>query len=209
MRSKFVAYYRVSTDNQGKSGLGLDARRKAVLDYLDGGKWELLEEFTEVESGKNGDRPELKKAIAFAKKHRARLVIAKLDRLSRNVAFIATLLEKKVDFVAVDNPHATKFNLHILAAVAEFERDAISKRTREALAAAKARGQQLGDPEIGQRSRVAADAHAESLREIVTPLAGRTTRAIAKALNDRGILAPRGGQWQSPQVMRLMNRLGL
>jgi DNA invertase Pin-like site-specific DNA recombinase len=209
MRGKFVAYYRVSTDNQGKSGLGLDAQRKAVLDYLDGGKWELLEEFTEVESGKNGDRPELKKAIAFAKKHRARLVIAKLDRLSRNVAFIATLLEKKVDFVAVDDPHATKFNLHILAAVAEFERDAISKRTREALAAAKARGQQLGDPEIGQRSRVAADAHAESLREIVTPLAGRTTRAIAKALNDRGILAPRGGQWQSPQVMRLMNRLGL
>jgi DNA invertase Pin-like site-specific DNA recombinase len=209
MRGKFVAYYRVSTDNQGKSGLGLDAQRKAVLDYLDGGKWELLEEFTEVESGKNGDRPELKKTIAFAKKHRARLVIAKLDRLSRNVAFIATLLEKKVDFVAVDNPHATKFNLHILAAVAEFERDAISKRTREALAAAKARGQQIGDPEIGQRSRVAADAHAESLRQIVTPLAGRTTRAIAKALNDRGILAPRGGQWQSPQVMRLMNRLGL
>jgi DNA invertase Pin-like site-specific DNA recombinase len=95
-----------------------------------------------------------------------------------------------------------------LAAVAEFERDAISKRTREALAAAKARGQQLGDPEIGRRSRVAADAHTESLREIVRPLAGRTSRAIAKALNDRGIPAPRGGLWQSPQIMRLMNRLG-
>src|SRR5215831_6085050 len=107
------------------------------------------------------------------------------------------------------NPHATKFNLHILAAVAEFERDAISKRTKEALAAAKARGQQLGDPEIGQRSRVAADAHAETLRAIVTPLAGRTTRAIAAHLNDRGIPAPRGGLWQSPQVMRLMNRLRL
>jgi DNA invertase Pin-like site-specific DNA recombinase len=196
MRGKFVAYYRVSSDKQGRSGLGLDAQRKAVLDYLDGGKWEMLEEFTEVESCKNSDPPEVKKAIAFAKKHRARLVIAKLDRLSRNVAFIATLLEKKVDFVAVDNPHATKFNLHILAAVAEFERDAISKRTREALAAAKARSLKLDDPEIGQRSRVAADAHAESLREIVTPLAGQTTRAIANALNDRGISAPRGGLWQ-------------
>src|SRR5215831_10682586 len=107
------------------------------------------------------------------------------------------------------NPHATKFNLHILAAVAEFERDAISKRTREALAAAKARGQQLGDPEIGKRNRAAADAHAESLRAIVTPLAGQTTRAIAKALNERGVPTARGGYWQAPQVMRLMNRLGL
>jgi DNA invertase Pin-like site-specific DNA recombinase len=107
-RGKFVAYYRVSTDKQGKSGLGLAAQRKAVRDYLDGGKW--------IESGKNSDRPELAKAIAFAKKHRARLVVAKLDRLSRNVAFLATLLEKKVDFVAVDNPHATKFNIQILAA---------------------------------------------------------------------------------------------
>src|SRR5215471_13783324 len=118
---------------------------KAVRDYVDGGPWELIGEYTEVETGKRSDRPELEKAIAACKKHRARLVIAKLDRLSRNVAFIATLLEKKIDFLCCDNPHATKFNLHILAAVAEFERDAISKRTTEALAAAKARGVKLGN----------------------------------------------------------------
>jgi DNA invertase Pin-like site-specific DNA recombinase len=99
--------------------------------------------------------------------------------------------------------------VHIHAAVAEKERARIAQRTREALAAAKARGQQLGDPEIGKRNRAAADAHAESLREIVTPLAGQTTRALAKALNDRGIKTVRGGQWQSPQIMRLLDRLGL
>src|SRR4029077_19029045 len=117
------------------SGLGLDAQRTAVSDYLDGGKWELVGEFTEIESGKRADRPQLEKAIAACKRHRARLIIAKLDRLSRNVAFIATLMERKVDFVCCDNPTATKFTIHILAAVAEFEREAISKRTKEALAA--------------------------------------------------------------------------
>src|ERR1700757_4487704 len=145
MRGKFVAYCRVSTNKQGRSGLGLDAQRKAVADYLDGGKWELVGEFTEIETGKRADRPELERAIAACKKHRARLIIAKLDRLSRNVAFISALMERKVDFIAVDNPTATKFTIHILAAVAEHERDAISKRTTEALAAAKARGVKLGN----------------------------------------------------------------
>ena len=126
MRGKFVAYCRVSTNKQGRSGLGLDAQRKAVADYLDGGKWELVGEFTEIETGKRADRPELERAIAASKKHRARLIIAKLDRLSRNVAFISALMERKVDFIAVDNPTATKFTIHILAAVAEHERDAIS-----------------------------------------------------------------------------------
>src|SRR5215813_5790846 len=163
MRGKFIAYYRVSTDKQGRSGLGLEAQRKAVTDYLDGGSWELIGEYTEVESGKRSDRPELAKAIAFAKKHRARLVIAKLDRLSRNVAFISALMERKVDFIAVDNPHATKFNLHILAAVAEFERDAISKRTREALAAAKAKGKILGNyARIAKAKQAATTARAEA-----------------------------------------------
>ena len=164
MRGKFVAYYRVSTQEQGKSGLGLEAQRKAVVDYLDGGKWELVAEFTEVESGKRDDRPELAKAIAWCKRAKARLVIAKLDRLSRDVAFIATLM-KGVDFLAVDNPHANKFTVHILAAVAEFERDAISKRTREALAAAKARGVKLGDYErIAAGKRQATAVRAESVR---------------------------------------------
>ena len=104
MRGKFVAYYRVSTDKQGKSGLGLDAQRKAVVDYLDGGKWTLLDEFTEIESGERNDRPELEKALAACRKHRAKLVIAKLDRLSRNLSFIAALMDRKVDFVCCDNP---------------------------------------------------------------------------------------------------------
>ena len=142
MRGRFIAYYRVSTDKQGKSGLGLDAQRKAVIDYLDGGKWTLLDEFTEIESGKRNDRPELEKALAACKKHRAKLVIAKLDRLSRNLAFIAMLMDRKVDFVCCDNPTATKFTIHILAAV---EPDAISARTKAALAAAKANGKRLGN----------------------------------------------------------------
>ena len=153
LRGKFIAYYRVSTDKQGKSGLGLDAQRRAVADFLDGGKWELLGEFTEIESGKRADRPELEKAIAECKKRRAKLIIAKLDRVSRNVAFIATLMERRVDFLCCDNPTATKFTIHILAAVAEFERDAISKRTKDALAVAKAKGKVLGNYErIARRS---------------------------------------------------------
>ena len=106
MDGNFVAYYRVSTDRQGQSGLGLDAQRKAVMDYLDGGNWKLVAEFTEVESGKNSDRVQLRAAQAVCKKRKAKLVIAKLDRLSRNVAFIANLLEAGTDFLAVDNPHA-------------------------------------------------------------------------------------------------------
>jgi DNA invertase Pin-like site-specific DNA recombinase len=145
-QGKFVAYFRVSTDRQGKSGLGLEAQRKSVLDYLNGGRWELTAEFTEVESGKRSDRPELHKALAACKKHKAKLVIAKLDRLSRNLAFIATLMDSGVEFVAVDNPHANKLTIHILAAVAQHEREIISARTSAALQAAKARGKRLGNP---------------------------------------------------------------
>src|SRR5947199_9156003 len=137
---KFVSYLRVSTDRQGKSGLGLEAQRKAVLDYLDGGRWELVAEFTEVESGKRSDRPELVKALSACKRHKAKLVIAKLDRLSRNLAFIATLMDSGVEFIAVDNPHANKLTVHIFAAVAQHEREIISARTSAALKAAKARG---------------------------------------------------------------------
>ena len=143
---RFVAYYRVSTDRQGRSGLGLEAQQKAVRDYLDGGAWEIVAEFVEVESGKRSDRPELARALDACRKRKGKLVIAKLDRLSRNLAFIATLMELGVEFVAVDNPHANKLTIHILAAVAEHEREAISERTRAALAAAKARGTMLGTP---------------------------------------------------------------
>src|SRR5262245_21022571 len=144
-RGKFVAY-RVSTDRQGQSGLGLEAQRSAVLNHLDGGSWTMFAEFTEVESGKHADRPQLAAALVACKKHKAKLVIAKLDRLSRNLAFIATLMDSGVEFVAVDNPHANKLTLHILAAVAQHEREMISQRTKDALQAAKARGKRLGNP---------------------------------------------------------------
>src|SRR5262245_50835489 len=129
MRGKFFAYYRVSTDKQGKTGYGLEAQRKAVLDYLNGGNWKLVGEFIEVESGKRTDnRPQLAKALAAAKKHKATLILAKLDRLSRNVAFIAGLMESKAKFVCCDMPSATPFMLHVYAAVAEEERRMIAAR---------------------------------------------------------------------------------
>jgi DNA invertase Pin-like site-specific DNA recombinase len=141
----FIAYYRVSTKRQGESGLGLDAQKDAVLSYLNGGNWTLKESFVEIESGrKTKNRPALQEAIAACRKHKATLVIAKLDRLARNVAFISNLMDSKVEFLAVDNPHATRFTLHILAAVAEHEADMISQRTKAALSAAKARGKELG-----------------------------------------------------------------
>jgi DNA invertase Pin-like site-specific DNA recombinase len=137
---RFVAYYRVSTEKQGRSGLGIDAQRHAVQNYLNGGAWKLLAEFTEIESGKRSDRPKLIEAIKLARKDRATLLIAKLDRLARNVAFIANLMEAGVEFVAVDMPHANRLTVHILSAVAEHERELISQRTKAALAAAKERG---------------------------------------------------------------------
>jgi DNA invertase Pin-like site-specific DNA recombinase len=128
-RGKFVAYFRVSTDKQGKSGLGLEAQRQAVQQYLNGGQWSLIGEFTEIESGKRNERPELEKALVACKRNKAKLVIAKLDRLSRNLAFIATLMDSGVEFIAVDNPHANKLTVHILAAVAQHEREMIGQRT--------------------------------------------------------------------------------
>jgi DNA invertase Pin-like site-specific DNA recombinase len=210
VRGKFVAYYRVSTQEQGKSALGLDAQRRAVIDYLDGGKWELVAEFTEVESGKRDDRPELANAIALCKRQKARLIIAKLDRVSRSVAFVATLLEKGVDFLAVDNPHANKFTIHIMSAVAEQERDAISKRTTEALAAAKARGVLLGDyARIAAAKRKATAARAEAVRPAIASTLSLSAAAAADDLNKRGVTTAAGGRWQAVQVIRARRRLGL
>jgi DNA invertase Pin-like site-specific DNA recombinase len=137
---RFVACLRVSTQRQGTSGLGLEAQRKAIDDYLNGGNWTLVEELIKVESGKRDDRPELAKALAACWVHGATLVIAKLDRLARNVAFISNLLASGVEFVAVDFPQANRLTVHILAAVAEHEREMISARTKAALAASKAQG---------------------------------------------------------------------
>jgi DNA invertase Pin-like site-specific DNA recombinase len=144
MVGQFVAYYRVSTDRQGRSGLGLEAQREAVMRHLASHAGELRGEFCEIESGKRTDRPQLASAIAAAKKAKATLIIAKLDRLARNVHFISGLMESGVDFVAADNPHANKLMVHLLAAFAEHEREQISQRTKDALAAAKARGARLG-----------------------------------------------------------------
>lgn len=212
----FVAYYRVSTDKQGKSGLGLEAQRKAVEDFLDGGNWELVEEFTEIESGCRKDRPELERAMAACRKHKATLVIAKLDRLARNVAFVANLMESGVEFVAVDMPQANKLTVHILAAVAEHERAMISQRTKDALAAAKARGVKLGNPNIAMARakgqlviKSKADKHAQNVLPVITAIrdAGVTSlRGIANALNQRGIETARGGSWHAASVGRIIRR---
>ena len=143
------------------SGLELEAQRKTVADYLNGGKWTLAAEFVEIESGKRSDnRPRLAAALAACKKQRAKLVVAKLDRLSRNMAFIATMMDSSVEFVAVDNPHATRLTLHILAAVAEHERMMISQRTKAALAAAKANGRKLGGPKLAIGTKLGNKANA-------------------------------------------------
>jgi DNA invertase Pin-like site-specific DNA recombinase len=215
-RGKFVAYFRVSTDRQGKSGLGLEAQREAVLNYLNGGSWTLVAEFTEVESGKHSDRPQLAAALAACKKHRARLVIAKLDRLSRNLAFIATLMDSGVEFVAVDNPHANKLTVHILAAVAQHEREMIAQRTRDALRAAKARGKRLGNPKLSEARKMALKANrkvAESFAANVLPIIRQiqqsgvhSARSIARALAARGIKTARGGEWTGVQVADILRR---
>jgi DNA invertase Pin-like site-specific DNA recombinase len=213
---RFVAYYRVSTDRQGQSGLGLEAQRKAVADYLKGGAWVLVDEFTEVESGQKSDRPELRTAIEACRKQKARLVIAKLDRLSRNLAFIATLMESGVEFVAADMPFANKLTIHILAAVAEHERETISERTKAALAAAKARGRRLGNPNPAyalKRMRAARKAQVERYTANVLPIirevqaAGHTScNAIAVQLSARKVATARGGRWTHVQVRQILNR---
>ena len=212
----FVAYFRVSTDRQGKSGLGLEAQQKAVMDYLNGGEWCLVGEFTEVESGKRSDRPALMRAIEICRRRKARLVIAKLDRLSRNVAFIATLMDSGVEFVAVDNPHANKLTVHILAAVAEHEREIISERTKAALQAAKARGIRLGNPLLSQAAalgtaagKAAANQRAARVLPIIRELRAEgitSANAIAAKLNERHVPAARGGRWTHVQVAAVLAR---
>jgi len=218
---KFVAYYRVSTQKQGRSGLGLEAQRHAVADYLNGGDWKIVGEFTEVESGKRSDRPQLAKAMAMCRLHGAKLVIAKLDRLSRNAHFLLGLQESGVDFVAADMPNANQLTVGIMAVVAQDEAKRISERTKAALAAAKKRGAKLGGfrgavPTARMRKLSAealqarTQARAADLAPIVKDLqaAGKTSlRAIAAGLNEQGIPTARGGEWSAVQVMRVLERL--
>ena len=222
-QGKFVSYLRVSTDRQGKSALGLEAQREAVMAYLNGGKWQLVGEFVEVESGRKDERPELAKALEACRKQKATLVIAKLDRLSRRVSFISAVMDSGVDFIAVDQPHATRLTLHILAAVAEHEREMISARTKAALAAAKRRGRKLGWSIPSRRNEQAeaatrgakanagkADAYAANITPVIKAIrdAGATSLAgVAEALNARGIKTARGGSWYATTVRNIEQRI--
>lgn len=207
-----IAYFRVSTDRQGRSGLGLEAQRQAVEDFLAMKGWTLAGEFIEVESGKRRDRPELAEAITETKRLRGKLIIAKLDRLARNVAFIANLMETSVDFVAVDMPTADRFMLHVYAAMAEEEGRRISQRTKAALAAAKARGVELGDngKVLAKVHKEAAATFAATLLPTITEIRNeghRSVRAITEALNARNIPSREGGRWHLRSTALLLKRL--
>ncbi len=230
--SRYIAYYRVSTARQGRSGLGLDAQRDSINSYLNSTSGELIGAYTEIESGRRSDRNELARALAICRVQRCSLIIAKLDRLSRNVAFVSTLMESGVEFVACDMPAANRLTIHMLAAVAENEAQMISERTRVALAAAKRRGTRLG----GFRGRPATTADRAKASAAKTALAnaraldlagtiqgiqadGHTSyRAIARHLNAmnvpttgshdrRGRPTGHGGTWSGIQVRRIIARL--
>lgn len=227
-----VAYYRVSTRKQGESGLGLDAQRQAIMDHCRATGGELLAEFTEIESGCSKARPRLAAACRLAKARKATLVVAKLDRLARNVAFLSSLMESRVDFVACDIPLANKLTIHILAAVAEHEADIIGERTRVALQAAKARGTLLGSHRPGhwdgheqQRrdgcikgARISAESRRIDAREAYTDImptlrelagSGYTLRQIADKMNESGLTTREGGRWRAVSVSRAMRLCGL
>lgn len=225
---KLITYIRVSTKRQGESGLGLEGQTAAIKAYAASVNGEIVQQYREVESGSDSDRPQLQKAIAHTKRLKGRLVIAKLDRLARRTSLVSTLTDTKVDFVACDNPHANKFTLHILAAMAEEERDQISRRTKDALAAAKARGTALGSARPGhwqgrehlrlsaltaarkalQSQRIA---EASPVYDAVRPIAqqmradGEAFEAIAQKLNSEGFTTLRGCPWNKMQVARLLS----
>ncbi|HZO92277.1 MAG TPA: recombinase family protein [Candidatus Baltobacteraceae bacterium] len=221
MKCRLVAYYRVSTDKQGRSGLGLQGQEAGVAAHVASTGCELVGVYTEVESGKRADRPELAKAIAHAKRARATLVIAKLDRLARNVHFVSGLMESGVPFVACDNPNANPLTVHILAAVAEDEARRISERTKAALAAYKARGGVLGGARASSRNlsgeaRIrGAQTNREGARTSyagvlpkMTALrdAGKSLREIADAMNAEGSTTRTGAAWTAVQVKRVLDR---
>jgi DNA invertase Pin-like site-specific DNA recombinase len=219
-QGQFVAYYRVSTEKQGRSGLGIEAQKTAVLTFLNGGRWTLLAEFTEIESGKQTDnRPELARAMAECRITGAKLVIAKLDRLSRDAEFLLRMQRSDVRFVAADMPEANELTVGIMAVVAQAERRAISERTRAALAAAKARGQKLGgshgapapDSRLGTAAKVAkADTFAARLAPMLAELRQRnlSLHQIAAELTARCVMTANGGQWDATKVRRVLLRAG-
>jgi DNA invertase Pin-like site-specific DNA recombinase len=214
---QYVTYYRVSTQKQGTSGLGLDAQRSSVANYLLGSSKTVLVEFVEIETGKGANaldrRPQLRLALEACKKQGGTLLIAKLDRLARNVHFVTGLLETGVDFIAVDMPHANKVMIQMHAVMSEWERDQISERTKKALAAAKARGVILGatGPANLKRNMEERQEAAKRFRDRLKPVLdgflvqGLTRRAMVEKLNDLDIKAPMGGRWSLGQVQRLFH----
>ncbi len=225
---KFIAYYRVSTVRQGRSGLGLEAQKDAVLSYLVSTGGRILDAFTEVESGKHNNRPELQKALRRARVSGARLIIAKMDRLSRNASFLLHLRDSGVRFVAADLPNADETVVGIMAVLAQRERELIGQRTKAALAVARRRlaevGRKLGNPNgaaalvrankgnTAAVARIVSDARtrAENYRETladIDPSDSLPLRAIATILNEREIVSPRGGRWHPAGVARLRDRL--
>ena len=221
--SKIISYLRVSTAQQGSSGLGLEAQEAAVVRYASSINADIVATFKEVETGKLNARPELTKALELAKLTGSTLVIAKLDRLSRNAAFLLNLQEARVPFVAADMPEASNLTVGFMALIAQYEAEAISKRTKEALQAAKVRGQRLGNPNgaaallkaaKGNSAAVSviklkADNHARNLKPVIQALKAQgisSLGGIAKALNERGMLTPRGGTWHKTSVSNLLAR---
>lgn len=226
---EFISYLRVSTDRQGRSGLGIEAQRAAVNAYLNGGRWTLAAEYVETESGKKSDRPKLAAALSHAKAIGAKIVFAKLDRLTRNVDLLRSLVNSGVDLVFCDLPSVPpgpmgRFLLTQMAAVAELEGGMISERTKNALAAAKARGVKLGNPNGARALRGKQAGNAEAVARNKEKAAQRamgldgiiegirrsgitSVRAITEELNRQGINAPRGGEWHPTAVARLLNRL--
>jgi DNA invertase Pin-like site-specific DNA recombinase len=225
MSRTFVSYLRVSTDRQGRSGLGLEAQQAAIDAFRQPGDKLLAPPYVEIESGKNSDRPQLRDAMARCRKTGATLLISRLDRLARNVRFISALMEEGVPFVACDMPTATPFMLHVYAAVAEEEARAISRRTKAALAAAKARGVKLGG-DRGYRPVTPPDGRlgGEAVRRTADQIAHRVSvvvdeiraahgddvslHAIARGLTERRIETPRAGAWTATAVRRVLARVG-
>jgi len=213
----YIAYFRVSTTRQGRSGLGLEAQQQAVSVFLRGHRELIIEDFTEIESGRRSDRPQLVAALEACRKHKAVLLIAKLDRLARNVHFISGLMESGVEFVAVDMPEANRLTIHILAAVAEHEREMISQRTKAALQVAKARGAKLGSPEpkkgAAVRSQVLRDKADRFAANVLPIIRGLQTegitgyKALARALNVRGVPTTNRRKWYSTTVKNVIYRL--
>ena len=218
---KYVAYYRVSTTRQGQSGLGLEAQQEIVKRFLNDGDWKMTAEFIEVESGTKNDRPELNRAIEKCQQTGATLIVAKLDRLSRNAAFLMTMRDSGIDFVVADMPDANKMTIGLMAVVAEYERDQTAERTRRALAAKKARGEKLGAPEdslrlaglLGnERKKVIAYENAQETMEVIEQLnrVGLTSlRQLCQGLQDRGVKTPSGNiKWHPQQVRNIIKTAG-